>query len=475
MKKRKLTALLMAAVMAATGMTGCGSSDTGAAASTAAPAEKAAEKAADGTEAASDEAKTSEAAGTAIDVKSLPAGSIDLSIMLPLGQWTDNFNILIDAYKEEHPEIGEITATFPSSDKYDDLLVSALSAGELPSIINLGYGIRRQDWWQYCEDLSTGCAAYDMLTEEQIANGTDGDYGMLVMPMVLEGTGILYNTRILEEAGWDHTPQTRDELLQYCKDLDAKGIQPFMLPWAETYLNLFNNVGNYWLLNKPDGGKATLAKLMAGEDVDLAADPEMTELLDTYEEILIPYAQEGAVSADKWTCRNAFFAEECAMLIGEGSYETPNIQNANPAMLDYVKQDILPVSNEASKNKMAIASISVSVTKNEDPNVVACAKDFVSFLVASDTARIWHQETMGSPTAIQGLEVSDNLPAIAKDVIDINSAGQGVENIFVYMPSSIYTDMQENWARYVAGAQTREEFLARYQQIFKDYNDGLYG
>ena len=327
MKKRRVAALFMAAAMAVTGMTGCGSSDT---------ATTEAAKTEAGSEAVSKE-ETEAAKEKTIDVKSLPAGSVDLSIMLPLGQWTDNFNMLIDAYKAEHPEIGEITATFPGSDKYDDLLVSALSAGELPNIINLGYGVRRQDWWQYCEDLSTGCPAYEMLTDAQIENGTDGDYGMLVLPMTMEGTGILYNTKILEETGWDHMPETRDELLQYCKDLKEKGIQPFMLPWAETYLNLFNNVGNYWLLDKPDGGKETLAKLMNGEDVDLANDPEMTELLDTYEQILMPYAQEGAVSADKWTCRNAFFAEECAMLIGEGSYETPNIQNANPALLDHVK------------------------------------------------------------------------------------------------------------------------------------------
>ena len=465
MKKRRVAALFMAAAMAVTGMTGCGSSDT---------ATTEAAKTEAGSEAASKE-ETEAAKEETIDVKSLPAGSVDLSIMLPLGQWTDNFNMLIDAYKAEHPEIGEITATFPGSDKYDDLLVSALSAGELPNIINLGYGVRRQDWWQYCEDLSTGCPAYEMLTDAQIKNGTDGDYGMLVLPMTMEGTGILYNTKILEETGWDHMPETRDELLQYCKDLKEKGIQPFMLPWAETYLNLFNNVGNYWLLDKPDGGKETLAKLMNGEDVDLANDPEMTELLDTYEQILMPYAQEGAVSADKWTCRNAFFAEECAMLIGEGFYETPNIQNANPALLDHVKQGILPISNDASKNKMAIATISISVTKNDDPNVVACAKDFASWLVSSDTARLWHQETMGSPTSIQGLEVSDKLPVIAKDVIDTIDAGKATENVFVYMPSSIYTDMQENWAKYVAGVETREQFLERYQQIFKDLKDGIYG
>lgn len=465
MKKRRVAALFMAAAMAVTGMTGCGSSDT---------ATTEAAKTEAGSEAASKE-ETEVAKEETIDVKSLPAGSVDLSIMLPLGQWTDNFNMLIDAYKAEHPEIGEITATFPGSDKYDDLLVSALSAGELPNIINLGYGVRRQDWWQYCEDLSTGCPAYEMLTDAQIENGTDGDYGMLVLPMTMEGTGILYNTKILEETGWDHMPETRDELLQYCKDLKEKGIQPFMLPWAETYLNLFNNVGNYWLLDKPDGGKETLAKLMNGEDVDLANDPEMTELLDTYEQILMPYAQEGAVSADKWTCRNAFFAEECAMLIGEGSYETPNIQNANPALLDHVKQGILPISNDASKNKMAIATISISVTKNDDPKVVACAKDFASWLVSSDTARLWHQETMGSPTSIQGLEVSDKIPVIAKDVIDTIDAGKATENVFVYMPSSIYTDMQENWAKYVAGVETREQFLERYQQIFKDLKDGIYG
>lgn len=467
MKKRRLVALCMATMMAMSGMTGCGASDSGASSTEAKPEAS--------SEGASEVASIGETQADTIDVKSLPAGSVDISIMLPLGQWTDNFDSLITAYKEEHPEIGEITATFPSSDKYDDLLVSALSAGELPNIINIGYGVRRKDWWQYCEDLSTGCPAYDMLTEDQIKNGTDGDYGMLVLPMTLEGTGILYNTKILEETGWDHMPETRDELLQYCKDLKAKGIQPFMLPWAETYLNLFNNVGNYWLLNKEDGGKETLAKLMNGEDVDLANDSDMQDLLDTYEQILMPYAQEGAISTDKWTCRNAFFAEECAMLIGEGSYETPNIQNANPAMLDYVKQGILPVSNDANKNTMALATIAISVTKNDDPNKVACAKDFASWLVSSDTARLWHQETMGSPTAIQGLEVSDKLPVIAKDVIDTINAGKGVENIFPYMPSAIYTDMQENWAKYVAGVSNREQFLDRYQQIFKDYKDGIYG
>jgi len=464
MKKRTFIALAAAGIMLANVLAGCGSSNS-TATNTNTPVSS-----------VSSEDDSSEESSTvnSIDVSSLPAGSVKLSVMLPLGQWTDNFDTLIDDYKKDHPEISEITATFPSSDKYNDLLVSALSANELPNIFYIGYGVRNKDWWQYAEDLSTGCPAYDLLTEEQIANGTDGDYGMIIMPIYMEGTGILYNTQILKEVGWDHTPQTRNELLQYCKDLKAKNIQPFILPWSEIYLNLFNNVGNCWLLNKEDGGKATLEKLLNGEDVDLANDEDMQDLMATYEDILIPYAQEGAISCDKWTARNAFFAEECAMLVGEGSYETPNIKNANPALLDYVKQDVLPISNTAEKNMLVKSTIGFSVSKNEDPNVVACAKDFLSFIASSEPARIWHQEVMGNPTSIQSLTVSDKLPAIAKDTIGLDQSGRAKENMFIYMPSVIYTDMEENWAKFVAQAETKEEFLTRYQKIFKDLNDGFY-
>ena len=79
MKKRKMMALLMAAVMTVSGLAGCGgSSDSG----TEASAEKEAGTRAEGGE----KAPESEAAEAEIDVKSLPAGSVNLSLMLPLGQ-----------------------------------------------------------------------------------------------------------------------------------------------------------------------------------------------------------------------------------------------------------------------------------------------------------------------------------------------------------------------------------------------------
>ncbi|WP_367925714.1 ABC transporter substrate-binding protein, partial [uncultured Ruthenibacterium sp.] len=399
-------------------------------------------------------------------------GSITLTVSMPLGQWTDNFDTLIESYMADHPEIAAIDATFPSSDKYQDLLKSALSAGELPDIIiSVSYGLRNQDWFQYCVDLSTDCPAYDLLTDDQKALGT-ADQGMIIMPIYVEGTGILYNMRLLEEAGWDHTPQTRDELAQLCADLTAAGIKPFMHQWSETYLNLFNWVGTTWLGNK-DNQMEFLEKMLAGEDMDLANDKEWNDFMDTYE-ILIEYAQEGAIATDKWTCRNAFFLEECAMLVGEGSWETPNIESTNPALLDYVKQDVLPCSNEAGTNKLQTQAITASVTDSGDPARIKAAKDFLSYIVSSEDARIWHQEKMGSPTAITSLEVSENLPAIAQDVMNLMAEGKNAESLYTYMPSVLQTDLEKIWAEFVGQQITRDEFTEQYQQIFKDYADGKY-
>ena len=157
---KKLLALILAAVLAI-GMVAC----------TTAPAtdEPGATDGADGSE--------------EIDLSAQPAGSITLRVQMSLGQWTDNFDTLIESYMAEHPEIAAIEANFPSSDVGEELLLAALNAGELPDIIGMAYGYGMEQWWQYCVDLSSGCPAYDLLTEEQKTLGTCGDYGMIIMPI----------------------------------------------------------------------------------------------------------------------------------------------------------------------------------------------------------------------------------------------------------------------------------------------------
>lgn len=55
--------------------------------------------------------------------------------------------------------------------------------------------------------------------------------------------GIDYNAKILKEAGWEDTPKTVDEFVQYCKDVKALGYTPwFPRNYKMTNLGIFNAV-----------------------------------------------------------------------------------------------------------------------------------------------------------------------------------------------------------------------------------------
>ncbi|MEA4964353.1 MAG: ABC transporter substrate-binding protein [Oscillospiraceae bacterium] len=401
------------------------------------------------------------------------AGSITLSVMLPYGQWEGKFDELIDSYMAEHPEIASIEATFPSSSDYFDLLAAAKASGEMPNIIRSSYGIQDSEYQQYMLDLSTDCYAYKDLTEEQISGGTT-DSGMVVMPIYVEGTGILYNMQLLAAAGWNTVPTTRDELKQLCEDLVAANVTPFCMQWSETNLNLNSWVGWTWLGNKENGGLDFLHSMMNGQDMDLANDAEWNEFLDCYEDVLMPYAQENAITTDKYTAREAFYLGNCAMLVGEGSWETPSILEYNPDLADQVCQSYLPYSNDASKNHLMTAYMTAGVIDSGDDATNKAAKDFLAYIVDSEDARLWLQETMGCPTAITTLKASDNMPKLARDVEELMQSGNSRMAMYKFYPAAIQTDISNAWGRFVGKDITREEFTALYQEIFKNYSEGMY-
>ncbi len=400
-------------------------------------------------------------------------GSITLSVMLPYGQWEGKFDTLIQSYMADHPEIKEINATFPSSSDYFNLLAAAKASGELPNIIRSSYGVQDYEYQQYMLDLSTGCYAYDCLTEEQIVNGTT-EYGMVVIPLYVEGTGILYNMNLLEQAGWTTVPTTRDELAKLCEDLVKAGIEPFCMQWSETNLNLNNWVGWTWLGDKENGGLDFLHKMMAGEDVDLANDVEWNEFLDCYEQVLMPYAQENAIATNKYTARENFYLSKCAMLVGEGSWESPSIMEYDPELVDRVCQSYLPYSNDPAKNHLMTAYMTAGVIDSGDAATNAAAKDFLAYIACSEDAGVWMQDTMGVPCAITTIKLSDNLSKLGKDTVELMASGNARMAMYKFYPASIQADISDAWGRFVGKDIDRAGFTSLYEKIFKDYADGMY-
>ena len=66
---------------------------------------------------------------------------------------------------------------------------------------------RRQigNWHEYLADLSDLESAKDLSAEQVAMCSVDGKT-IQVMPMVMEGWGILYNMKYLNQVGWDEAP-----------------------------------------------------------------------------------------------------------------------------------------------------------------------------------------------------------------------------------------------------------------------------
>ena len=52
--------------------------------------------------------------------------------------------------------------------------------------------------------------------------------------------------------------------------------------------------------------------------------------------------------------------------------------------------------------------------------------------------------------------------------------GRASESMWEFTPAVLSTDMEEMWSLYVNGQMDRAAFIARYEEIFKDYAAGNY-
>ena len=62
-----------------------------------------------------------------------------------------------------------------------------------------------------------------------------GEYLPWAMPWSMSQIGFVYNENILKSTGRETPPETVEELLAYCADLNAKGITPFAFPGNESH------------------------------------------------------------------------------------------------------------------------------------------------------------------------------------------------------------------------------------------------
>ncbi len=165
----------------------------------------------------------------------------------------------------------------------------------------------------------------------------DGVFGV---PYVANAAGILYNKDMFEEHGWQ-IPESWDELINLCEEIKSEGILPFYFGFRDTWTCLAP-----WNSLAVDLAPAdTCKKVNAGE----------TTFTDNYREVaekcleLVSYGPDDPVAYGYNDACTAFANGESAMY-PIGSYAVPQILSVNPDM--NIDSFVTPGNDDADKNTL---------------------------------------------------------------------------------------------------------------------------
>ena len=165
----------------------------------------------------------------------------------------------------------------------------------------------------------------------------DGTYGV---PYVANAAGILYNKDMFEEHGWQ-IPESWDELIDLCQEIQSEGILPFYFGFRDT-----------WTCLAPWN---SLAVDLAPADTCKQVNAGETTFSDEYRETaekcmeLVSYGPGDPFAYGYNDACTAFANGESAMY-PIGSYAVPQILSVNPDM--NIDSFVTPGNDDASKNTL---------------------------------------------------------------------------------------------------------------------------
>ena len=166
---------------------------------------------------------------------------------------------------------------------------------------------------------------------------TDGTYGV---PYVANAAGILYNRDMFEEHGWE-IPESWDELMDLCEEIEAEGILPFYFGFRDTWTCLAP-----WNSLAVDLAPAdTCQRVNAGETT---FSEEYVEVAEKCAQ-LVSYGPDDPFAYGYNDACTAFANGESAMY-PIGSYAVPQILSVNPEM--NIDSFVTPGNDDASKNTL---------------------------------------------------------------------------------------------------------------------------
>ncbi|MFD2611703.1 ABC transporter substrate-binding protein [Paenibacillus gansuensis] len=355
-------------------------------------------------------------------------------------------------YEKEHPGIKLQIESMGGGQDYGAGLKAKVASGDIPDIFFNGGFSERDTWLEYLEDLSDQPWVNDVLDVAKEPMTKDGKlYGL---PMNLEGYGFVYNKDLFNEAGITEPPHTLTELKAAAEKLKAKGITPFANGYQEWWV-LGNHNVNVPFAHQPDPDQF-IGQLNSGQ-AKIKGNEKFNQWLDLLD-VTLKYSNKNPLTTD-YNSQVTMFASGQAAMMQQGNWTQVQIDQINPELNLGVLP--MPINDDPAENDKLLVGVPNNWVVHKNSKVKQEAKDFLNWLVTSESGKRYIVEEFKFIPALKSIEVKnpDVLGDLATNISQYSSEGKTLSWNWFKFPEGAPNEFAANIQAYISGKRTRDQLL----------------
>ncbi|MFD2613649.1 ABC transporter substrate-binding protein [Paenibacillus gansuensis] len=364
-------------------------------------------------------------------------------------------------YEKENPNVKIQIESLGGGGDYGAGLKAKVAAGDIPDIFNNGGFSERETWQEYLEDLSDQPWAKDVIDVAKEPMLKDGKiYGM---PMNLEGYGFVYNKDLFNQAGITELPKTLSDLEAAAKKLQAAGITPFANGYQEWWILGIHNLNVAFA--HQDNPDEFIKGLNAGS-AKMAGNPKFNEWANLLD-LTVKYSNKNPLTTDYNTQVTTFASGQAAMM-QQGNWTQVQIDQINPELNLGILP--MPINDNEEENDKLLVGVPNNWVVHKNSKVKQEAKDFLNWMVTSDTGKKYIVEQFKFIPAFKSIEVKDPqvLGDLATAVSQYSKDGKTLSwNWFKY-PEGATNEFGATIQAYIAGKRDRNQMFADFDKTWQN-------
>lgn len=335
-------------------------------------------------------------------------------------EYSDAYNAYIEEYKKVKPNV-TINLEIMQTD-YRETLLSRISTGSMPDVFQTTAGGEINAFAKYSADLTDEPLAAAM-TDAVRLNMTSSDGRVLGVPLKGNLFTLIYNKKLLEEAGINSPPRTMADMRVAVSQLEKQGITPFANAYKEWWVwkHIFQHYVNAAALESQDTPKELIRKFQMGE-AHFSEYPALYDRFFEFVDMTVDYdGIDDALKMGSSDQVKAFAAGKVAFMTGKGAWEEEAIKRLSP---DFEMGIIgYPVSNVPGHSRI-ITGADQALRINKDSKVADEAVEFFNWLYTSDYGKAWFSDVAKVIPPIQDAPLPDlDMPKQMKAILQTELSG----------------------------------------------------